>query len=989
MTAEDEREVELRQMQKLKELRIQVQAAVARWWWLGLIVALSGCGILAALSHWNMSRNMLRCDSLTNLAFYPKRSGSIRELDDAQVVRILTRRSMFSKVADALGLAPDAVNRLSVAFEVSQDRKNRNFFAVKAYAPTEEEAILRANAFADVAIAEYRAFRLEDLKGWRESTDRRKSEIANEERRIETEENALNSELGIVRPFEEVSRLTRQISETQQKLGEIDLKIGELEALEASLKRQLNGVDTRILDESATVKKYADTIAEDDEQIEKLRRIYTDENPRLKYYLDERRETRAKFDALLVKYGVEKGRTVDLKRLEILSTEAQAVQRELAHQKTLKLAAEKGVENGTARIEALSKVLPRYEGLKKRRESLQPAREAIEATDASVRYLEASVNNEFYQIETATTATSKKTFSKKRLSIIASGGMALGALTLLSVVMLELLFGRVRKRSELASVVDATSLGVIGPGQDSPEEVFLRFREAIADRKAVFLLPLFGARVDASFLDALSFQCSLAGMKTLFVKVCAAGDCPDDPKATFYSAISYSGDHGVMPVVNPRRLSVGELALLEADLKILEADFDLVVVTLSAKGGHHSTACAQLQRLCATTLALVGIGRTPRRFVRRLVESGASAHLPVFLLGMVRSLALALLLPVLANGCYPTRMTGNYEQYPDLVEIGDGLVDEVRLDETERKAQTDFLRKLDEEPPEEFRINAGDRLKVVVYDHTDISGETTVTPDGYIGIVFLGQVKIAGLTLGEAAKTIETGLAKYIKKPAVGLTPIEIKSQTISLYGGVAQPGIYTISSDMRLADLYAKAGGSGVRKIDGQDLEIADLSNSFLFRQGYEGALPVDFTRAINGGDPLHNVRLKRNDRIFIGARTESFVTVVGHVRTPHTKLWNPNLSLLEVLTAAGWMEETYWSNVVIIRGGLADPHIYRVNVDDILAGKRANVRLAAGDIVYAPHDNISEYNVFVRKLLPTGQLFNLLVSPVSTWSTLRNYGN
>ena len=42
----------------------------------------------------------------------------------------------------------------------------------------------------------------------------------------------------------------------------------------------------------------------------------------------------------------------------------------------------------------------------------------------------------------------------------------------------------------------------------------------------------------------------------------------------------------------------------------------------------------------------------------------------------------------------------------------------------------------------------------------------------------------------------------------------------------------------------------------------------------------------------------------------------------------------------------------------------------------------IKSGDIVYVPKDNLSEYNVFVRKLLPTAQLVNLLTSRVSAFS-------
>ena len=72
----------------------------------------------------------------------------------------------------------------------------------------------------------------------------------------------------------------------------------------------------------------------------------------------------------------------------------------------------------------------------------------------------------------------------------------------------------------------------------------------------------------------------------------------------------------------------------------------------------------------------------------------------------------------------------------------------------------------------------------------------------------------------------------------------------------------------------------------------------------------------------------------------------------------------------------------MIIIRNSLSNPKFYKVDVDGILAGKCRNVELKAGDIVYVPKDNISEYNVFVRKLMPTAQIVNLLSSRITAVS-------
>lgn len=63
----------------------------------------------------------------------------------------------------------------------------------------------------------------------------------------------------------------------------------------------------------------------------------------------------------------------------------------------------------------------------------------------------------------------------------------------------------------------------------------------------------------------------------------------------------------------------------------------------------------------------------------------------------------------------------------------------------------------------------------------------------------------------------------------------------------------------------------------------------------------------------------------------------------------------------------------------------VYKVSIDDLLAGRARNFYVEAGDIVYIPKDSLGEYNVFIRKLMPTAQLINLLMSPPAYWFSPR----
>ena len=347
------------------------------------------------------------------------------------------------------------------------------------------------------------------------------------------------------------------------------------------------------------------------------------------------------------------------------------------------------------------------------------------------------------------------------------------------------------------------------------------------------------------------------------------------------------------------------------------------------------------------------------------------------------AVALLCILPfVFLAGCYWDRLTKHYDDVFDVTNRDD---DSAILEETGREEETiarnrKRLEELaaDEEPV--YRMNAGDEIDIRVYDQPDLGMRTKIGPDGMIGFAFMGQLKLSGLTIGEGAEKIREGLAPYVKNPVVSVTVTDIQSETATIAGACGKPGVYGISNSTLLSDLYAIAGSSAVRLFNGVDVDVADLEHSLIFRKGE--ILPVDFRQAIERGDTLNNVRIRKGDYVFIAQRLEASVTICGEVGHPHKRLFEPGMGLIETLTSAGWMKDTHWKHVIIIRDGLAHPRMYKVDVDGILAGKCRNISLKAGDIVYVPKDDISEYNVFVKKLLPTAQLFNLVTSRFSSVS-------
>ena len=345
----------------------------------------------------------------------------------------------------------------------------------------------------------------------------------------------------------------------------------------------------------------------------------------------------------------------------------------------------------------------------------------------------------------------------------------------------------------------------------------------------------------------------------------------------------------------------------------------------------------------------------------------------------MRHFAAAVLL--FAAGCYINRNTFNLDKFKELSATDNAVMDVAEVNDAENTAALREVLRRYENRRSAYTINAGDVIAVTVYNNPDISlARTLVTTDGSVSMVLAGQVKVAGLTLDEAALAVEKRLSQYIRNPKVGISPLEIRSMSATVVGAVNKPGMFTISGDMRLTDIYALAGGSQVRRYDGIDLDAVDFDRSLFVRDGK--VLPVNFAKAIEHGDSLHNLKLYHGDYIYMPGRGSSMVYLIGDVKNPQRRVWTRNLGLLEFLSTCGWVNETYWHHVIIIRGGVAKPKFYKVDLDGILLGRKANILLEPGDIVYMPKDDISEYNVFLRKLFPTFELANLVTTPMF-WHT------
>jgi polysaccharide biosynthesis/export protein len=245
-------------------------------------------------------------------------------------------------------------------------------------------------------------------------------------------------------------------------------------------------------------------------------------------------------------------------------------------------------------------------------------------------------------------------------------------------------------------------------------------------------------------------------------------------------------------------------------------------------------------------------------------------------------------------------------------------------------------------PTKDYVVGAQDVLTITSYDQADLSGKFTVETDGTFTFPLIGRFKAGGLTL----RLVEAGLRKrlvdegFFKNPQITIGVETYKSQKVFIVGEVRQPGTYTLSGNMTLVEVLARAG-STLSSASGEAIIVhagSEASGPTLPTQEDSPNITRVELRDLQNGVFAQNTSLRDGDTIFV-PRAES-VYVFGQVKNPGAyPLQQRNTTVLQALSLAGGVSD---------RGTTG-----RIRVIRIAAGVKSELRVSLSDSVQ-PGDTI-----------------------------------
>ena len=249
---------------------------------------------------------------------------------------------------------------------------------------------------------------------------------------------------------------------------------------------------------------------------------------------------------------------------------------------------------------------------------------------------------------------------------------------------------------------------------------------------------------------------------------------------------------------------------------------------------------------------------------------------------------------------------------------------------------------------EEYTVGPSDIVSIELYGKPETKRPTVpIQPDGTVTFMQAQNVNVQGMTIEGMRAELQKSLASYFKNSEVIVQPVTLQSKRYFILGRVVQKGAFVLDHPITIVEAVAQARGFETSLLDPNTAGIADLSRSFVVRNGEK--LKVNLEKLFLDGDFSQNIHIEPSDYLFFPSAESKEVYVLGAVGRPGRLDYLPGATCMAAIaSASGFLPEAFRDNVLIIRGSLNDPETIVVDCNNILKGRDRDVRLQSKDIIY-----------------------------------------
>lgn len=155
--------------------------------------------------------------------------------------------------------------------------------------------------------------------------------------------------------------------------------------------------------------------------------------------------------------------------------------------------------------------------------------------------------------------------------------------------------------------------------------------------------------------------------------------------------------------------------------------------------------------------------------------------------------------------------------------------------------------------PKTYKIGIEDVLNIRVWREADLSGNVVVRPDGKITLPLAGDVEAAGMTPEALGQKVAEALSKFLTKPEVIVSVVDVRSKRYYISGNVLRSGPVPLVTPTTVLQALSSAGlGQWAKR------------NKIVIMRGTE-RLKFNYNEVIRGKKIEQNIFLQDGDHIFV----------------------------------------------------------------------------------------------------------------------------
>lgn len=194
----------------------------------------------------------------------------------------------------------------------------------------------------------------------------------------------------------------------------------------------------------------------------------------------------------------------------------------------------------------------------------------------------------------------------------------------------------------------------------------------------------------------------------------------------------------------------------------------------------------------------------------------------------------------------------------------------------------------------DYQLGPGDNIRILIFQNPDLTLETRVGEQGTITYPLIGTIKVGGMAIAAAEKTIADALQDggFLKQPHVNIVVLTMQGNKVSVLGQVRKPGLYPLETvNVKVLEMLAVAGGIAP---DGADVAVlTGMRNGKPFRREVDVA-GIFLTNGVQG-----DAFVAPGDVIYVH-RAPMFY-IYGEVQNPGTYRVERGMTVRQALARSG----------------------------------------------------------------------------------------